>query len=825
MGSRTKALCPRGGLRWALLLLAAAAAAPAATAEVPAEAHALLKQINNLEIDPSEIYALRDARLTIDRMNLYFDRGFVAFFARAGGQPTGAVFTGSGEVLLIPPDKVEKRNLAQFAGAPILEERFVSAYLRFTDQTARDLMEHARKPDPDDPEQPDGFADQWNTALQNLGPESSLRILTDLLGDRRHPYFYARLQGTTLGVFEVIDDERAPEAVKVGALQEKGSHLYADVWCSFPSHASQGHLESLSEGAVRVLSYKIDTRINPDHTLESRAELELQSLWDIDRALGFELSRWLAVSEVKDEEGRSLEVFQNPSGEGLGELPRSRDEILVVLRSPYPVGQKFRLTFTYHGNVITDVGNGVLYVGSRGSWYPNRSTGRPISYVLTFHYPDKLTLVATGRRVEQKTSDGWVLSRWLSDGVSRMAGFNLGSYSVVDGNIGKTKVQVFAAREAEAALERRRTSTPIPPIVLGEPHGGAGNVTLRIVPRLGPPLDPAAKLNSVASVATDAIQYYEKLFGPFPYPRLAISQIPGGFGQGWPELVYLPTLSFLPKEQRSELGLKEEAGNGFGPTIIAHEIAHQWWGNLVGWDTYHDQWLSEAIASYAAALFIAQGKDGDRTLSRLLQAYKHDLLSKTHSGDTVESGGPIWLGHRLSTSSNPDGYNAIVYKKACWVLHMLRGLMTDPNTGSDAKFFTMLRDFATAYGGKNASTEDFIRHAAKYMAPGTDLDHNHRLDWFFDEWVYGTGIPTYSIDSNVRRIATNRYVIQGSIEQSDVPKNFEMLVPVIACVGQEKRVPLGRVVVSANKARFKFTTSSKPSRISIDEDNILAVVR
>ena len=155
-----------------------------------------------------------------------------------------------------------------------------------------------------------------------------------------------------------------------------------------------------------------------------------------------------------------------------------------------------------------------------------------------------------------------------------------------------------------------------------------------------------------------------------------------------------------------------------GPVIIAHEIAHQWWGNLLGWQTYHDQWLSEGLASYAAALFLAQGKDGSHQFHDLLHLYKDDLLAKTSEGATVESGGPIWLGQRLSSSLDPEGYSNIVYKKACWVLHMLRGLMTDPKTGSDARFFRMLRDFVTHYQGQSVSTEDFIHHAEKYMTRG-----------------------------------------------------------------------------------------------------------
>jgi aminopeptidase N len=337
------------------------------------------------------------------------------------------------------------------------------------------------------------------------------------------------------------------------------------------------------------------------------------------------------------------------------------------------------------------------------------------------------------------------------------------------------------------------------------------------------PLAPAALLQSVAENAAQALQYFENLFGPFPYSRLAISQIPGNFGQGWPELVYLPTLSFLRKSERYELGLPEKAEDLLSHGMVAHEIAHQWWGNLLGWKTYHDQWLSEGLATYAAALDLSRQKDGDHKFHGLLRSYKLDLLSKGKSGVINEASGPIWLGQRLSNSLTPGGYDNIVYKKACWVLHMLRGLMSDPSTGSDERFFRLLRDFVATYQGMDVSTEDFMRHAEKYMTRSSDLEHNHRLDWFFNEWVYETGVPTYKLQSSVKQISWKRFLVQGTITQSGVSSDFEMLVPVVAEMGKDKKASLGRVPVSEDGGRFKFTTTERPKRLAIDEDNLLAI--
>ncbi len=796
-----------------LFMLAVGAFSRAARAQASPAPQALLEQLNQVSIDPLQVYVLRDAQITRDRMKIYFNRGFVGFFTKTGGEITGAAFTGDGEVLLIPPDPVEKRNLAQFIQSPILEDRFTTAYLRFTDQTAKQLLAMARKPDPEDLEQPTGFLEGWNPVVHRLSPDYSTRILEDLLDDRSRPYFHAQIQGANLGVFEVTDDERLPEAVVVGAARRSQGRLYADIWSSFPSRSSQARAPSLMVGAVRVLSYKIDTRITDDHSLEGRAELELETRSGAERVLPFELSRRLKVSEVKDERGQRLVVFQNPALEESEVAARGNDAIIVVLPSIHPVGEKFRLNFTYQGNVITDVGNGVFYVGARGSWYPNRGLSDRATYDLTFHYPDRLTLVATGSRVEETSAQGWKHSRWVSDGPFPIVGFNLGVYESRLRRAGNSLIEVYAAREAEALLEQRHAAKPADP----------QDLRMKLVP-VAPPLSPSALLDSVAESAARALEYFEALFGPLPYPRLAVSQISGEFGQGWPELVYLPTLSFLSGPERAGLVQSAKQNEVTDQTLLAHEIAHQWWGNLLGWKTYRDQWLSEGVASYAAALYLAQQDDGEQKFRRMLRGYKQDLLSKTREGKTVEAGGPIWLGERLSNSLDPEGYENIVYKKSCWVLHMLRRLMTDPTTGSDERFFRMLRNFVTIYRGGNPSTEDFVRHAEKYMTPASDLAHNGRLDWFFTDWVYGTGIPTYKLQATTERRASNQFVVEGSIEPSGVSEEFEMLVPVIAFYGKGRKPTLLQVVVTDAGGKFRFVTSSKPSRVSIDEDNILAVV-
>ena len=183
------------------------------------------------------------------------------------------------------------------------------------------------------------------------------------------------------------------------------------------------------------------------------------------------------------------------------------------------------------------------------------------------------------------------------------------------------------------------------------------------------------------------------------------------------------------------------------------------------------------------------------------------------------------MGNRLSNSQNPDGFTDIIYMKSCWALHMLRELMASGPKRKEEPFFTMLRDFMTSFRGRSASTQDFIRYAEKYMTPSMDLEHNRRLEWFFHDWVYGTGVPEYKLNVAVKRQGAKKYAITGKIQQSGVPADFEMPVPLVARYGRERSERLGWVVVDEQGGDFRFTSVEKPARVAIDEESILAVVK
>ena len=171
------------------------------------------------------------------------------------------------------------------------------------------------------------------------------------------------------------------------------------------------------------------------------------------------------------------------------------------------------------------------------------------------------------------------------------------------------------------------------------------------------------------------------------------------------------------------------------------------------------------------------------------------------------------MGLRLNTYKSPGAYRRLVYPKSGYILHMLRGMMWDIKTG-DQRFKEMMHDFVQTYFNRNASTEGFKAVVEKHMTPGMDLDGNKRMDWFFNEWVYGTEVPSYKFQYTLTPESDGKVILKGSLTQSDMSAGFKMLVPIFLDF-DGKITRLGQVAVTGNSTtrEFQVKLPQKPKRV------------
>jgi aminopeptidase N len=317
------------------------------------------------------------------------------------------------------------------------------------------------------------------------------------------------------------------------------------------------------------------------------------------------------------------------------------------------------------------------------------------------------------------------------------------------------------------------------------------------------------------------LRIYNSYFGKLPYSRIAMTQQPAGFfGQAWPTLVYMPYTAFLDPTQRHNLfGSSQAAGDVFWQYVGPHEVAHQWWGHVIGWSSYRDQWMSEGFAEFSASLWVQKVKGINKFVSFWEEQRKMivepQLATKGRKPYTI---GPITAGYRLNSGKTGGAARFLIYPKGAYVLHMLRMLMYDSRdkTGDpDARFKAMMQEFVKNYFNQDVSTEQFKRIVEKHMTPEMDLDGNRRMDWFFNQWVYGTEVPAYKFEYQLN-VAGGKPILSGRITQSGVSDNFRMRVPIWLDSGKGW-VRLGAATLVGNSSFDlpAITLAQQPKRVAL----------
>jgi len=805
-------------------------------------AQAFYLKLRSVGLNKSQVYKIREASLDRGKVHISLDDGTIAFTQAVDGRVTGAFYVGDGEVLLMPPNQMERASMSLFTGSAILEETFSNAYFRFNDDVYSELQPYLRTA-----EDRDAFVSQWDPSARNLAAEDALRLLfsfSESLPGAKTPVetpkdhmLHAYLHGNKLGGFDVRYDSLLQEVVEAGQHKEVDGEDYYDVWTSFtvPASGSSNNSSALSEGEeapptdVDVTSFKIQAHIKPVKELEAKATLSIVARQRSKRVLLFQLSRLVIVSQVLAD-GQPVEFIHNQAIEGSHLAKQGNDVIAVILPSRLEKGQKMQLTFEYSGAVLSEAANGLLYVGEHGTWYPNRGFATA-SFDIEFHYPPGWTLVATGHRTQMNAAGGEQISKWVTERPVPVAGFNLGKYSQTVNHAGKVAVTTYATVNVERGFPGTNIAESAIP-ALPDPRSLAGRDGPRSFPRIPPaPPSPAVNAQAVGAASAKAIEFYERYFGPYPYDELAITQMPGAMSQGWPGLIFLSSYSFLTPEEKSKVQ-SDPVRRLLSDQVIAHETAHQWWGDLVNWSGYRDQWIMEALANYSA-LMLVESRDPAK-FRRIMQTYRDDLMAKGPKGMPLMDAGPVTLGFRLSSSQFPGTYEPICYGRGTWLLHMLRTMMRDAQSKGtsvaipsrkmeDEPFLRALRKLRKDYEDKAVSTSELMRVFESELPPSLSYEGHKSLDWFYESWINGTAIPTFELkdlkftDTDKGKGATQ---VSGTILQDQATDTLVTAVPVYASVGG-RNIFLKRIFAEGQETQFRISAPAGVRKLIIDPEQTL----
>lgn len=759
-----------------------------------------------------------------DAFRFQLDSGTLHFLAPVEGRTVGAVFVGQGSYRLSPSTPAERRQLALVSGGArdfeVLSDRFDRLVLLFTDGTADEIAKHAEaRAGAPDRQAIAAWLKHMDRQRKDFRTNFHLRLLDDLLNRPATP-------GTPGGVFlAFVDGERHPpalaavdpagaEALRLATLAggEEVAFYVADehkggFWYLSDLGADAGR-RSPARRVADALDYRVETRVARDADVAGTATVRLEVLAPGLRLLPVHLLPRLRLAEASFAPAPAAGA--EPAWEPLPFVQEGEKEdadAAVVFPRPLDAGAEVLVRFVYGGDqVLQNVGEKNYVVGARESWYPNLGVfADPATFELVYSVPAGNDIVSVGRLVESKTEGKQAVSVWRTDHPVQVAGFNYGRFKKLEreDEVSKVKVAVY--------------TNPGTPDIIREINdileaGGGDEQGMRM--SLGN-VDTGRLAESALVDGMNAARVFTAYFGPLPQSQVAITQqSQWSFGQSWPSLIFMPYLAFLTGTQREMLGIS-------GASLLVeqvgyHEFAHQWWGHLVGWDCYRDQWLSEGFAEFSAALAVQHAR-GWEDYAKFWRDARKSILSKT-PGNAVppHEAGPITQGWRLSTAKSPSAYGALVYSKGAYVLHMLRMMMWE--TGSqnpDARFIAMMQDFTKTYAGKSPSTEDFETVVERHMTPALNLRGDGSMDWFFDQWVDGTEIPKITSDLKVAA-AGDGYKITGTVKQEGVSDGFATLVPLYVDFGKGEQARLGAVkLVGSSSFPMDVTVKlpKKPKRI------------
>jgi Peptidase family M1 domain len=677
-----------------------------------------------MSVDPDQTYRVRDLNLARGDIKIYLTEGILAFATPLAGHCVAAVFTtagvdaGDGEILLLPPQRSERASLASFIHTPNLDEHFTSAVFLFTDDTVNELLAQIREaPVRKAAEVKADISTQFNPLLREMSSGIDIRLVQSLLDNHKpdHGLFYSAIFGREIGAFDVMYEPDEFEPIAVGrSLPTGAGHARFQLWTAFRPRRKPVH----ATPAVTLSNFTIDAAIHPDLSMSVSARFDAVPNLDGGRVISLGLSERLRVLSATVD-GKPVEVFQRGT---VGMLDvKSSGTFLLISPVPLVSGKVYNLEVRYEGSVIRQAPDGSYFVDERNAWFPY-SGPLLANFDLTFRCPERLRLVSTGEPVSDEVVGGIRTVHRKTQVPERLAGFNLGDYSTVFEEHGRYRVECYANRATAASLEKLGAREKAPE----SPNAGGA---LEKLPR------------ETESVLDDYTQRWVEL----PIHSIAVSPIPGYFGQGFPGLIYLSTVSYLREQDRPSALRGARMDTFFSEMLLPHEVAHQWWGNIVSAADYRADWLMEAMANYSALQFLERSK-GAAAMHEVLATYRDDLTKQQQHGKSIESAGPVDFGVRLQQASDLLAWHMIVYEKGTWILHMLRQRLGDE--GFAKMQVRLLRDFAA----KPLSNEDFRKVASDFVPVGRP-DKN--LAMFFDTWVYGTGIPTLRLQRAGRDLKLN----------------------------------------------------------------------
>jgi peptidase M1-like protein len=732
-----------------------------------------VENIYRLSLNAAKAFSARNLKIAAEDLDLTMPEGSV-YVGDVDLGVTAVVLMGRGMLNFHPAPATEKGQVKIFCGNEALETRFDIAYLRVNPSDYEQIFDQAAL-------QPKAVEPGELRRAQEIFREESQKSFVIDLGDlSREAWTLLPAQGDFLAElrtrrFDTLTYARSSAEAEDITLFDRKRHKNISLYPSREKNVQRGQASYNEDDLVDydILSYDIDVSAIPDRQwIDGRATLRLKVRAYVLGTLMLRLADSLVVqSIVSYEYGRLFGI-------------RVKNQNTLVVNLP---------TTMLRDNVLTLT---IAYAGRLEPQAPERETIGPLEGQRAATAEDSTMMIAAEPSYLYSSRNYWYPQAPVSDYATARIHLSVPTTidAVASGELepgfptivaGKDptqnrKLYVFTAAQPLRYLAfimsrfaRVETSTIAFPTGRGAadgPDAAALNGTKYHSLNLSVETNPrqVSRGRDLADRAADIALFYESILGDSPYSSFTValieSDLPGGHSPGYFAALnqQLPTSGLVWRNDPA-------AFPNYPDFFIAHELAHQWWGQAVGWRNYHEQWLSEGFAQYFAAMYAQQqrGEEGFTSVLKQLRRWGMDATDQ----------GPISLGYRLGHIRGESRvFRALVYNKSAAVLHMLRRLV-----GDDA-FFRGVRRFYREARFKKVGTQDF--RAAMEKESGRDLER------FFDRWIYGSTLPKLKVG----------YRVEGSEVVLHVEQIGELFdVPITVTLQYADRKPVDIIVAVTDR--------------------------